>query len=50
MKANVRLAQSASLAEYLASEVPRHVAGYATADHVEAAGAFVEKRPPVFDS
>lgn len=50
MKANLRLAQSASLAEYMGAEVPRHVAGYATADHVEAARAFVEKRPPVFGS
>jgi len=48
MKENVRLALSASLEDYMAVEVTRHVAGYATADHAEAARAFVEKRKPVF--
>jgi 2-(1,2-epoxy-1,2-dihydrophenyl)acetyl-CoA isomerase len=48
MKANVRLAVSAPLEEYMPAEVTRHVAGYATADHAEAARAFVEKRAPVF--
>jgi 2-(1,2-epoxy-1,2-dihydrophenyl)acetyl-CoA isomerase len=48
MKENVRLAMSASLEEYMAAEVARHVAGYATADHAEAARAFVEKRKPDF--
>jgi 2-(1,2-epoxy-1,2-dihydrophenyl)acetyl-CoA isomerase len=48
MKANVRLALSASLEDYMPDEVARHVAGYATADHAEAARAFVEKRAPVF--
>ena len=49
MKANVRLAQSSSLDDYMVTEVSRHVAGYATADHAEAARAFVEKRKPVFN-
>jgi 2-(1,2-epoxy-1,2-dihydrophenyl)acetyl-CoA isomerase len=49
MKANVRLALSSSLEDYMTVEVARHVAGYATADHAEAARAFVEKRKPVFN-
>lgn len=48
MKDNVRLALTAPLEDYMAAEVPRHVAGYATADHAEAARAFVEKRTPRF--
>lgn len=50
MKDNVRLALTASLEEYMTTEVPRHVAGYATDDHAEAARAFVEKRAPRFGS
>jgi 2-(1,2-epoxy-1,2-dihydrophenyl)acetyl-CoA isomerase len=49
MKENVRLALSAPLEEYMPIEVARHVAGYATADHAEAARAFVERRPPRFE-
>ena len=48
MKANLKLALSASLEDYMPDEVARHVAGYATPDHAEAARAFVEKRAPVF--
>lgn len=48
MKANVALAATASLEDYMDAEVGRHVACFATDDHAEAARAFVEKREPVF--
>lgn len=48
MKANVALAVTAGLEEYMDAEVARHVGAYATDDHAEAARAFVEKRTPAF--
>jgi 2-(1,2-epoxy-1,2-dihydrophenyl)acetyl-CoA isomerase len=48
MKENVALALSTPLEEYMDVEVTRHQATFATADHTEAARAFVEKREPVF--
>ena len=48
MKENVALALSTPLEEYMDVEVTHHQATFATADHVEAARAFVEKREPVF--
>ena len=48
MKENVALALSTPLEEYMDVEVTHHQATFATADHVEAARAFVEKRDPVF--
>lgn len=48
MKENVALALTATLEDYMDIEVARHLQAFATADHVEAARAFVEKREPVF--
>jgi 2-(1,2-epoxy-1,2-dihydrophenyl)acetyl-CoA isomerase len=48
MGQNVSLALSTTLEEYMDVEVGRHLASFATADHAEAARAFVEKREPVF--
>jgi 2-(1,2-epoxy-1,2-dihydrophenyl)acetyl-CoA isomerase len=48
IKANLNLAEHAGLGECLDSEVWRHMACMTTADHREAATAFVEKRPPRF--
>ena len=48
MKENVRLALSAPLEDYMDVEVTHHLASFATADHAEAARAFVEKREPLF--
>ena len=48
MKENVALALTTPLDEYMDVEVTRHLATSATADHAEAARAFVEKRDPVF--
>jgi 2-(1,2-epoxy-1,2-dihydrophenyl)acetyl-CoA isomerase len=48
MKENVALALSTPLEEYMDVEVTHHQATFATADHAEAARAFVEKRDPVF--
>lgn len=48
MKGNVALALSAPLEEYMDAEVTHHLAGFTTADHVQAARAFVEKREPLF--
>lgn len=48
IKRNLLEAPGQTLSESMAAEVPRHKACGVTADHVEAARAFVEKRPPVF--
>ncbi|TMQ11280.1 MAG: enoyl-CoA hydratase [Deltaproteobacteria bacterium] len=48
MKQNFALAEHAGLDECLDNEAWRHVACMATADHREAATAFVEKREPRF--
>ena len=48
MKENVALALTTPLEEYMDVEVTHHQATFATADHVEAARAFVEKRDPLF--
>lgn len=48
IKQNLREVPDQTLAEAMAAEVPRHKECGLTADHVEAARAFVEKRPPVF--
>jgi enoyl-CoA hydratase/carnithine racemase len=48
IKANPNLAEHAGLAECLDNEAWRHTACMTTADHREAAAAFVEKRPPRF--
>lgn len=48
IKRNLLEAPGQTLSESMAAEVPRHKACGLTADHVEAARAFVEKRPPVF--
>ena len=48
IKANLNLAEHAGLGECLDSEAWRHIACMSTADHREAATAFVEKRPPRF--
>ena len=48
MKENVALALTTPLDEYMDVEVTHHLATFATADHAEAARAFVEKRDPVF--
>lgn len=48
IKRNLREAPTLTLSEAMAAEVPRHKECGLTADHVEAARAFVEKRPPVF--
>jgi 2-(1,2-epoxy-1,2-dihydrophenyl)acetyl-CoA isomerase len=48
MKHNLNLAERAPLADCLDNEAWRHIACMSTADHREAATAFVEKRPPRF--
>lgn len=48
IKANLLEAPSQTLSESMRAEVPRHKQCGLTDDHVEAARAFVEKRPPVF--
>lgn len=48
IKRNLREAPHQTLSQSMAAEVPRHKACGLTGDHVEAARAFVEKRPPVF--
>lgn len=48
IKRNLLEAPSQTLSESMASEVPRHKECGLSEDHVEAARAFVEKRPPVF--
>ena len=48
MKANLDEAVLGDLEECMDVEVTRHVRSAQTADHAEAARAFVEKRPPVF--
>ena len=48
MKANLALALSADLEDAMDAEVAHHTACKATADHAEAAQAFVERRPPRF--
>jgi 2-(1,2-epoxy-1,2-dihydrophenyl)acetyl-CoA isomerase len=48
IKANLNLAEHAGLAECLDNEAWRHIGCMTTADHREAATAFVEKRPPRF--
>ncbi|WP_435202524.1 enoyl-CoA hydratase-related protein [Janibacter sp. GS2] len=49
LKRNLLEVPGQTLSEAMAAEVPRHKECGLTADHVEAARAFVEKRPPVFD-
>jgi 2-(1,2-epoxy-1,2-dihydrophenyl)acetyl-CoA isomerase len=48
MKRNLGLALSADLEEFMDVEVAHHIATKQTADHVEAARAFVERRPARF--
>ncbi len=48
VKENVALALSTGLEDYMDVEVTHHLACFATADHAEAARAFVDKRDPVF--
>ena len=48
MKANLALALSADLEVAMDAEVAHHVTSKGTADHAEAARAFVERRPPRF--
>lgn len=48
MKHNLDLAEHAALDECLDNEAWRHIMCMTTADHREAAAAFVEKRPPRF--
>jgi 2-(1,2-epoxy-1,2-dihydrophenyl)acetyl-CoA isomerase len=48
MKQNLNLAEHAGLGECLDSEAWRQIVCMTTADHREAATAFVEKRPPRF--
>lgn len=48
IKRNLLDAPGQTLSESMASEVPRHKECGLSEDHVEAARAFVEKRPPVF--
>jgi 2-(1,2-epoxy-1,2-dihydrophenyl)acetyl-CoA isomerase len=49
MKHNLNLAEHAALGECLDNEAWRHIVCMTTADHREAATAFVEKRPPRFE-
>jgi 2-(1,2-epoxy-1,2-dihydrophenyl)acetyl-CoA isomerase len=49
MKANLALALSADLEQAMDAEVAHHVTSKGTADHAEAARAFVERRPPRFE-
>jgi 2-(1,2-epoxy-1,2-dihydrophenyl)acetyl-CoA isomerase len=48
MKTNLAVALSADLESAMDVEVAHHTASKATADHAEAARAFVERRPPSF--
>lgn len=48
IKQSLREAPFQTLSEAMRAEVPRHKECGLTEDHVEAARAFVEKRPPVF--
>jgi 2-(1,2-epoxy-1,2-dihydrophenyl)acetyl-CoA isomerase len=48
MKENLNRALVADLATALDAEAPNMIRSMSTADHREAAAAFVEKRPPVF--
>ena len=48
MKQNLNLAEAASLAEVMEAEALRMMRCRDTADHREAAAAFVAKRQPVF--
>lgn len=48
MKQNLNLAEHAALGDCLDNEAWRHIVCMTTADHREAATAFVEKRPPRF--
>ena len=48
MKHNLNLAEHAALGDCLDNEARRHIACMTTADHREAATAFVEKRAPRF--
>ena len=48
MKANLDQAVLGDLEQCMDDEVTRHLQCALTADHAEAAQAFVEKRPPVF--
>ena len=48
MKANLAVALSADLEDAMDAEVAHHTASKATADHAEAARAFVERRPARF--
>jgi len=48
MKANLNDAMRLGFAELLDREAERHIAATGTADHLEAATAFLEKRAPVF--
>ena len=49
MKDNLALALSADLEAAMDAEVAHHVTSKGTADHAEAARAFVERRPPRFE-
>ena len=49
MKANLALALSTDLEQAMDAEVAHHVTSKGTADHAEAALAFVERRPPRFE-
>ena len=48
MKQNFNAAETATLSEFLDLEAARQIKTGRTEDHLEAARAFVEKRPPVF--
>ncbi|MGH1424259.1 MAG: enoyl-CoA hydratase-related protein [Pseudooceanicola sp.] len=48
MKSNIRAAETGELPDLLDQEARHHTASAATADHREAAAAFVEKRQPTF--
>ena len=48
MKENLNRALTADLATALDAEAPNMIRSMSTADHREAAAAFVEKRSPVF--
>lgn len=48
MKASLAPALTVELEDAMDAEVAHHVISRATADHAEAARAFVERRPPRF--
>ncbi len=48
IKENIELALQSSLDAYMDVEVTHHLQSFSTADHAEAARAFVEKRDPKF--